>query len=137
MCREGFRHQEVVTLYIVSVSTVSTKRLGTELSDVRGASGTKSKRSWRRRVVRGSSLQVRFPPVCIAVRVRSREPASRPANCRLAVDMRGAYISDFICEFLMVMTDFSLQCRHKSGKTVKTTTFLSFDVTMFILRGSY
>ena len=58
--------------------------------DLRGASGTK--RSWRRRVVRGSSLQVRFPPVCIAVRVRSREPGSRLANCRLAVDERHIWI---------------------------------------------
>ena len=94
VCREGLRHQEVVTLYIVSVSTVSTKRLGTELSDVRGASGTK--RSWRRRVVRGSSLQVSFPPVCITVRVRSREPGSRPANCRLAVGERHIYIRFYL-----------------------------------------
>ena len=71
-----------------SFSILSTKRLGTEMFDLRGASGTK--RSWRRRVVRGSSLQVRFPPVCIAVRVRSREPGSRLANCRL--DERHKYI---------------------------------------------
>ena len=88
MCREGLRHQEVVTLYIVSVSYHKRDWI----QNVRLARGLRHQEIVEEARCERKLPAGAFPPVCIAVRFRSREPGSRPANCRLAVDERHIWI---------------------------------------------
>ena len=92
VCREGRRHQEVVTLYVVSVSY--QQRTG--YRNVRLARGLRHQEVVEEARCERELPAGAFSPVCITVRVRSREPGSRPANCRVAVGERHIYIRFYV-----------------------------------------
>ena len=132
VCREGLRHPEVVTLYIVSVS-YQQRDWVQKCSTCEGPQAPRGRG--------GGALWEEAPCRCVfPLSVSQWELGWESLGAdRLIVDlqlMRDTNISEFIHDVFMVMTDFPLLCKHKSGKTVKTTTCLSFDATMFILRWS-